>query len=73
MAKEMGGSLSKNKNKTTPKHPDIKGSCQIDGVAYWISGWARKDEQTGDTWYSLSFSAKSPKETKVVTDDDVPF
>lgn len=73
MPKDMSGSIGRNKDKKTEKHPDYKGSCQIDGVGYWISGWIRREEDGGH-WLSLAFSQKSAKEAKVVKpDDDMPF
>lgn len=62
MPREMSGSLSKNKAKGTDKHPDYKGSAQINGVAYWISGWIKFDDKTNEPWLSLAFSQKTAKE-----------
>lgn len=68
MAREMSGSLSKNEKKQTDKQPDFRGSCQIDGVEYWISGWQRNNER--GKWISLAFSQKSIKEAAA---SDEPF
>lgn len=35
------GALFVNDRKDTDKHPDWKGSININGVEHWISGWAR--------------------------------
>lgn len=64
MPREMSGSLSKNERKGTEKHPDYKGSCQINGVGYWIAAWIRFDDKTNKPWLSLSFSQKSAGEAK---------
>ena len=52
----LTGVLFLNDRKETDKHPDRKGSCEIDGKHYWLSGW---DKQTskGDT-ISLKFEPK---------------
>ena len=54
----MTGIISKNERKTTDKHPDIKGQCEIDGVQYWVDGWAKTRNSDGGKFYSLSFKAK---------------
>jgi hypothetical protein len=77
--KDMSGSLRKNDRKQQPNHPDIKGSCSIDGREFWISGW-KKEGDTGP-WYSLSFQPKeqqaAPKPVPAGSiedmDTDLPF
>jgi hypothetical protein len=82
MKKDMRGSISKNKRKTEEKHPDIKGSIVINGVDYWLSGWARDSED--GPWYSLvaeqkrdqparSAPAQAPASEAPALDDDIPF
>ena len=36
------GQIWKNDKKETENHPDFKGSINIDGKEYWLSGWKRK-------------------------------
>ena len=36
------GAMWRNDNKQSDTHPDFKGSINIDGVEYWLSGWKRK-------------------------------
>ncbi|MDO9132006.1 hypothetical protein [Hydrogenophaga sp.] len=55
---DMTGIISKNERKTTDKHPDIKGQCEINGVQYWVDGWAKTRNSDGGKFYSLSFKAK---------------
>jgi hypothetical protein len=77
--KDNSGSLSKNTRKEKETHPDIKGKATIEGVEYWVDGWA-KDGDNGK-WYSLSFKRKdaapakpAPKQEARGTDtDDIPF
>ena len=40
--------------KKTEKWPDFKGDILVDGVKYWISGWARASEKTGKRYLSLA-------------------
>lgn len=78
--RDMSGSLFINKRKTTDRHPDRNGSCMINGVEYWVSGWINKTK-VGDPWLSLSFTVKEEKpNTKPARDsnfddmdDDIPF
>ena len=39
-----------------PKRPDRKGSLNVDGVDYWISGWVR--EKDGKPYMSLKVERK---------------
>ena len=52
------GIVSKNDRKTDDKHPDIKGQCEIDGVQYWMDGWAKVRNSDGGKFYSLRFKRK---------------
>lgn len=36
---ENRGSLFSNKDKKTDKHPDYKGSINVDGKVYWMTCW----------------------------------
>lgn len=85
MAYENTGTISKNKKKEKPNHPDITGRANINGVDYWVSGWA-KTGQSGP-FYSLSFklkdeqsqgggskSSSAPASAGIDPDDDsIPF
>ena len=54
----LTGIISKNERKTDDKHPDIKGQCEIDGVQYWVDGWAKTRNSDGGKFYSLRFKRK---------------
>lgn len=56
------GALWGNKDKTDEKHPDFKGSININGVEYWLSGWKRKEGASAKS-PALSLSIK-PKDDK---------
>jgi uncharacterized protein (DUF736 family) len=57
MAYEMRagqGSLFKNNQKTTDKHPTLKGKVMLpNGEVRWISAWTKVTE-AGEKWISLS-------------------
>lgn len=73
------GSLFTNDRKTTDKHPDLKGSINIEGKEYWLSGWFKTGKSGGFT--SLSVSPKEaraeaserPSATPAAHDDVIPF
>lgn len=61
------GTLFTNDRKTSEKHPDLKGSINIEGKEYWLSGWFKTGKSGGFT----SLSA-SPKEARTAASDSVP-
>lgn len=63
--KDNRGSMWENDHKTTEKHPDFRGSLNVDGTVYWISGWT--DMKNGKRYMSLSVQ---PQEER--TDDARP-
>ena len=76
--RELSGSLFKNEKKTEEKHPQMQGSCLIDGVEYYISAWTK--DGTKGRWQSLAFKRKDAKpDSKPAPasveqmDDDIPF
>ena len=76
--RELSGSLFKNEKKTEEKHPQMQGSCLIDGVEYYISAWTK--EGSRGRWQSLAFKRKDAKpDSKPAPasieqmDDDIPF
>lgn len=50
------GVLFINDRKQKDSHPDFKGSLDVGGVSYWLSGW-RKTTSKGET-ISVSIEAK---------------
>jgi hypothetical protein len=56
------GMLARNDKKETEKHPDFKGSINVDGVDYWLSAWVREGKEggkmAGRKYFSLSVSPK---------------
>ena len=73
--------MRRNTRKELERHPDMNGSCMIEGVEYWISGWVKKNDD-GTTWLSLAFKPKEPKPEAAIfperkepdgPSDDLPF
>ncbi len=80
------GTIGKNKRKEQESHPDLSGQINIEGVEYWLSGWHKKNAQTGEGFYSLSVKPKQQTYTDTaqpvrsrepegedVLDDIIPF
>lgn len=55
--REGQGSLFKNEEKKSEKHPDYRGDCTLEGKKYWISAWIK----TGKNGKFMSL-ALQPKE-----------
>lgn len=84
MAYEMRpgqGSLFKNDQKTTDKHPTLKGRVMLpNGEVRWVSAWT-KTTDAGEKWISLSIGdlcqpqggQQSAPARVVAVDDDIPF
>ena len=77
------GQLWPNDRKEKDTHPDFKGSVNVEGVEYWVSGWKRKADANPKA-PSLSFvvEAKDQNQTARTTtsvdaaadfDDEIPF
>jgi hypothetical protein len=79
--RENTGSTFKNQKKETDKHPNVTGSCLIDGKEYWMSGWTKQDKN-GNAWQSWAFKTKeekqeakpNPKSNKIEDmEEDIPW
>ena len=78
------GAIWKNRDKKEDKHPDFKGSLNVNGVEFWVSAWKRKESDPNNR-PALSFtikpkdekasaSAPTPSRHHVIEDDDeIPF
>lgn len=71
------GVLFVNDRKQSDRHPDYKGSAEVDGVEYWVSGW-KKQSRNGGVFLSLSFqpkeaAAKAAPAPANDDDKDLPF
>jgi hypothetical protein len=57
------GALFKNAQKATEKHPDYKGTINVNGQEFWLSSWLKTSKQ-GDKYMSLSVQPKDAQETR---------
>ena len=64
--RENSGTLHKNTRREKDTHPNLRGECLIDGVAYWVDAWT-KDARSGK-WLSLSFKRKDSKQEEPARD-----
>jgi hypothetical protein len=47
------GFISRDKEKTKPSQPDFKGSAEINGTRFWVSGWTAENDK--GKYLKLSF------------------
>jgi uncharacterized protein (DUF736 family) len=74
------GALFKNQDKESEKHPDYKGTLNVDGKEFQIAAWI-KESQKGQKYMSLSVSEpfkkgdKPAKQSAKPQDEDpeIPF
>ena len=73
------GALFRNDKKTTDKHPDYRGSLNVQGVEYWLSSWL-KTARDGRKYMSLSVTPKEQQtapapfpQSAPEPEGDVPF
>lgn len=74
---ELTGVLFANDKRETDKHPNAKGSAQIDGVEYWVSAWTNTSKD-GKKYQSLKFQRKEERQQAQpadagIVDDPCPF
>lgn len=77
--KDGQGSLFKNDDRQSERHPDYRGSIRINGQDYWLSSWI-KTAKSGQKYMSLSAQPKEKKAepaargvlTEPFDDDDIP-
>jgi hypothetical protein len=83
------GAIWKNDKKDTDNHPDFRGSIDVEGVDYWLSGWLRpkdgnpkapsmkfkitKKEPKQEEQNNDSQEAPQPASAMAEFDDDIPF
>jgi hypothetical protein len=62
---ELSGALFKNaKEGGNENWPDYRGSCEINGVQYWIDSWIKTPKKGGDKFMSLRFKPKQASEVE---------
>lgn len=72
------GVLFKNKNKDSDKHPDYKGTIDVNGTEFWLSAWIKESKK--GKFMSLAVQpkreqppARSNDSEPAAEDSDVPF
>lgn len=61
--KEMSGTMHKSSTKATESHPDMFGSCKVDGKIYKISAW-KNESKAGNSYLSLKLQEEiKPSDT----------
>ena len=55
------GALFRNEDKQSDKHPDYRGSINVDGVDYWLSAWM-KTSKKGERFMSLAVKPKDQRQ-----------
>ncbi len=73
------GALFANADRKTDKHPNARGTLNVDGTEYWISA-CTKTSKKGEKYQSLSVTRKEqqaeksePVPTADDFNDDIPF
>ena len=70
------GALFVNPDRKTDKHPNARGTLNVEGREYWISAWT-KTSKKGEKYQSLSIQAKNAQSPEVGNEqplnDDIPF
>lgn len=70
------GVLFTNDKKETSKHPDLRGSINVDGVEYWMSGWFSYKKSNGEKYIQIKLNPKDSnysKQTNSRNEPDDPF
>lgn len=55
------GVLFKNDRRESESHPNYKGSLNVEGREFWLSGWIKKNEDGSFKLVSLSVQPKEAK------------
>ena len=55
------GVLFKNEKKNTDKHPDYRGTLDVEGVIYDVAGWIKTAKSSGKKFLSIKISVPKPK------------
>ncbi len=78
--RDNAGSLFKNTEKESDKHPDYNGSANVDGVEYFMDAWINEAE-SGRKYMSFRFKKKEKQGSAPAKgasrsrdmDDDISF
>lgn len=56
------GILSRNDRKEKETHPDFKGSINVEGREFWLSGWVKTKKDNSGKFFSLSIKPKDAQQ-----------
>jgi single-stranded DNA-binding protein len=65
------GVLFPNDRKESDRHPDYKGSCEIDGVHFWMDAWV-KTGRDGNEFFSVSLKEKDTRKAQAPAQRQAP-
>lgn len=74
--KEGSWTMFRNKDKKEETHADYQGEIKINGQVYWINGWLKESQKTGERFMSGTVKAKTQKAADNAPkkrDEDIPF
>jgi uncharacterized protein (DUF736 family) len=67
----MRGVLFTNDRRESDNHPHYQGSCEINSVQYWLSGWVKEPKAGGNDFVSIVLRRKDdPKDAPRPPKDD---
>ena len=67
--KELKGTMHKSTTKKTDAHPDLFGSCRIEGKVYKISAW-ENTSSAGNKYFSLAYQEEvKPSDVPATSDN----
>ena len=76
--RDNSGSIFKNEDRKTDKHPHGTGTAMIDGVEYWVSAWTKEGKK--GKFQSLAFKRKEERTSSGIKrnagiddEDKIPF
>jgi hypothetical protein len=64
--RDNSGTIFKNDRKETQNQPDRTGTCMVDGVEYYISGWVKQGAK--GPFMSIAFKRKQPAQVNTSTE-----
>lgn len=63
------GAMWPNGDKLTERHPDFKGSLDVGGRQYWVSGWRRK-ENANPAAPAITFTIEAKQQDREMRDEE---
>jgi hypothetical protein len=67
------GYLFRNADKRDEKDRDYAGAVNVDGVEYWVSGWAKVSKKNGQKFLSLKLKVKNDQSARRPIEDSTEF